>query len=103
MIPAPTHRVMQLPREDSGVTVERVKPAEQEAVRRVPGLWLATTRAHNATLKTRVGLAAARPAGASLDEEPPGEGGGVTVERGNLPNSEQCGGSRLMAGDDTYT
>ena len=27
---------MQLPREDSGVTVERVKPAEQEAVRRVP-------------------------------------------------------------------
>ena len=23
----------------------------------------------------------------------PGEGGGVTVERGNLPNSERCGGS----------
>ena len=27
----------------------------------------------------------------------------MTVERGNLPNSEWCGGSRLMAGDSTYT
>ena len=27
----------------------------------------------------------------------------MTVERGNLPNSERCGGSRLMAGDNTYT
>ena len=35
--------------------------------------------------------------------ELPWEGGGVTVERGNLPNSERCGGSRLMAGDNTYT
>ena len=33
----------------------------------------------------------------------PWEGGGVTVERGNLPNSERCGGSRLMAGGNTYT
>ena len=27
----------------------------------------------------------------------------VTVERGNLPNGERCGGSRLMVGDNTYT
>ena len=27
----------------------------------------------------------------------------MTVERGNLPNSERCGGSRLMAGDSMYT
>ena len=27
----------------------------------------------------------------------------MTVERGNLPSSERCGGSRLMAGDGMYT
>ena len=27
----------------------------------------------------------------------------MTVERGNLPSSERCGGSRLMVGDNTYT
>ena len=26
----------------------------------------------------------------------------MTVERGNLPNNERCGGSRLMAGDSTH-
>ena len=31
------------------------------------------------------------------------EGGGVTVERGNLPSSEQCGRSRSIAGGNTYT
>jgi len=35
--------------------------------------------------------------------ELPWEGGGVTVERGNLPNSERCGGSRPMAGGNTHT
>ena len=35
--------------------------------------------------------------------QPPWEGGGVAVERGNLPNSERCGGSRLMTGGDTHT
>ena len=35
--------------------------------------------------------------------ELPWEGGGVTVERGNLPNSELCGGSRPMAGGNTHT
>ena len=35
--------------------------------------------------------------------EPPWEGGGVTVERGNLPNGERCGGSRPMAGGNTHT
>ena len=35
--------------------------------------------------------------------EPPWEGGGVTVERGNLPNSKRCSGSRPMAEGNTHT
>ena len=33
----------------------------------------------------------------------PREGSGATVERGNLPNSKRCSGSRSMAGDNTRT
>ena len=35
--------------------------------------------------------------------QPPWEGGGVAVERGNLPNSERCSRSRLMAEDNSHT
>ena len=35
--------------------------------------------------------------------EPPWEGGGVTVERGNLLNSKRCSGSRPLAAGNTHT
>ena len=41
--------------------------------------------------------------GAQGVDEPPWEGGGVTVERGNLPNSNRCSGSRPMAEGKTHT
>ena len=33
----------------------------------------------------------------------PREDNGAAVERGNLPNSKRCSGSRPMAGDNTRT